>query len=716
MPINFIDRNNRTVSLQEFDSTDHLNEVGIPISSAIVGSVKFEIKGSAGYIDSNGGFNSPTGYVKITQGNTQKYYDITAGRGITLFVFSGDLHLRERVQYDTHANGNSGLISKLQTINNNFIYILASADAHPMDNDLKNCLNAQFGCNITTTYGSSRRGFALIYAGDVCAFQFSNSENDVNAYTILTRYLGFVDFKCVSNSSTEQANIYNFSIHNGITYDSNKTYKIRVRFRTRGDGNSTSSKCSSVGFITWNADWSKSYRYIHSSNQAYSERGKIVDWTFTFRPSSDYIAVNSDIFYIINNGWANGYDNQTIDLYYYKFWSIDSSGKETKISEAGNGAINVGRYGNVSYNTHSLPSQRVINFIKNNKLYYSVLCSTILDTSYGSQSYRNTEPYNKRIATINYSTSTYGTFNANLDGNRHLGLVSLTKSYASNNQQVYKRTITYNGNGGSVNPSSYSNYFKTSNPSITVNSSASRAYYSLVRWNSKQDNTGTAYNNGTAYNFGSDTTLYAIWKALAYSITYNLNGGTNSSSNPTSYTVESNTITFANPTRPYYTFQGWTLSSIPKGSNGNKSTTANWKRTYALYSASSSVSESVSGSDWRTHTFNVTFAFSLLENGVNSNASSNFSLSWDMPNTYGLGITKSDKIVSSNLAYKVYTLTASAQGGNAGAGSLLVTGQLKDMKNNVVIGSFRFYTSSDWYKSSSGGGSSGGGGSGGGRE
>ncbi len=70
-----------------------------------------------------------------------------------------------------------------------------------------------------------------------------------------------------------------------------------------------------------------------------------------------------------------------------------------------------------------------------------------------------------------------------------------------------------------------------------------------------------------------------------YSITYNLNGGTNSTSNPSTYNVTTADITLANPTKSGYTFGGWFTSSdfsgtavttIAKGSTGNKVFYAKW--------------------------------------------------------------------------------------------------------------------------------------------
>ena len=54
-----------------------------------------------------------------------------------------------------------------------------------------------------------------------------------------------------------------------------------------------------------------------------------------------------------------------------------------------------------------------------------------------------------------------------------------------------------------------------------------------------------------------DVTLYAKWTRINYTITYNLDGGTNNSANPATYTVESPDIVLASPTKNGYEFQGW---------------------------------------------------------------------------------------------------------------------------------------------------------------
>ena len=97
------------------------------------------------------------------------------------------------------------------------------------------------------------------------------------------------------------------------------------------------------------------------------------------------------------------------------------------------------------------------------------------------------------------------------------------------------------------------------------------------------NNSSTTLSTSGNYRFEWMTVYYT---PINYTITYNLNSGTVSGGNPTSYNIETNTFTLKNPTRSGYTFTGWTGSngntkqtsvSIAKGSTGNKSYTANWQ-------------------------------------------------------------------------------------------------------------------------------------------
>lgn len=97
---------------------------------------------------------------------------------------------------------------------------------------------------------------------------------------------------------------------------------------------------------------------------------------------------------------------------------------------------------------------------------------------------------------------------------------------------------------------------------------------------SLQSGSSTTY---TIASLGSDVTVYVKFQPITYTITYNLNGGSNGA-NPSSYTYESSKIDLADPSKSGYTFAGWykestfvnEVTNIAAGSNGNKTFWANW--------------------------------------------------------------------------------------------------------------------------------------------
>ncbi len=118
------------------------------------------------------------------------------------------------------------------------------------------------------------------------------------------------------------------------------------------------------------------------------------------------------------------------------------------------------------------------------------------------------------------------------------------------------------------------------------------------------------------------------FKAKTYSIAYNLNGGS-VSSNPTSYTIETNTFTLNNPTKTGYTFSGWTGSngstpatsvSISQGSTGDKNYTANWiPNTYTISLNNQGATSAGTSAIYQTYATK----FSLTNGGVAMTSSSN---------------------------------------------------------------------------------------------
>ncbi len=127
--------------------------------------------------------------------------------------------------------------------------------------------------------------------------------------------------------------------------------------------------------------------------------------------------------------------------------------------------------------------------------------------------------------------------------------------------------------------------------------SISRTGYTFDGWSTTADGAVVYTDQQEVSNLtatdGGTVDLYAQWTAITYSITYDLAGGTVATANPTSYSIESNNFTLANPTRTGYTFAGWTGTdlneptmevTIPTGSTEHRSYTATWTaHTYSVH-------------------------------------------------------------------------------------------------------------------------------------
>ena len=142
--------------------------------------------------------------------------------------------------------------------------------------------------------------------------------------------------------------------------------------------------------------------------------------------------------------------------------------------------------------------------------------------------------------------------------------------------------IYYELDGGTLetaNPESYT----VESEAITLNN-PTRENYTFAGW--LEGDGETAKTTVTIAKGSTGMREYvATWTPISYSITYDLDGGTVATANPTSYTIESSTITLNNPTKTGYTFTGWTGTGlnqatitveIAKGSTGVRSYTANW--------------------------------------------------------------------------------------------------------------------------------------------
>ena len=137
----------------------------------------------------------------------------------------------------------------------------------------------------------------------------------------------------------------------------------------------------------------------------------------------------------------------------------------------------------------------------------------------------------------------------------------------------YSIGLDYEGGNGNAKVSLNGNY--------VVTNEATKNGYSFNRWMVDDYSLD-------ARNYSASMTLYASYSVNTYKITYDLGGGTNNPSNPSTYTTEDATVKLKDPTRDGYTFAGWSdgskaVTTIDRGSYGDLTLIANWTAiTYSI--------------------------------------------------------------------------------------------------------------------------------------
>lgn len=192
--------------------------------------------------------------------------------------------------------------------------------------------------------------------------------------------------------------------------------------------------------------------------------------------------------------------------------------------------------------------------------------------------------YNQAVKLYNPTRSGYS-FKGWYSDSKYKTRVTSYKKGTKGNKKLYAKwskntyRITYKLNGGKNTKANPSTYSVTSSISLK---NPSRKGYSFKGWysDSKYKNKVTSIRKRTG-----NLTLYAKWSATSYRITYKLNGGKNTKSNPSTYSVTSS-ISLKNPSRKGYSFKGWysdsryrtRVKTIKKGTTGNKTLYAKWSK------------------------------------------------------------------------------------------------------------------------------------------
>ena len=124
---------------------------------------------------------------------------------------------------------------------------------------------------------------------------------------------------------------------------------------------------------------------------------------------------------------------------------------------------------------------------------------------------------------------------------------------------ITSHTLTYNANGGTGAPGKQTKWYGSTIKISTVK--PTRTGYTFQGWGLSADTTTIRYNPGDTFGSDTDTTLYAVWKADTYTVSYDANGGTGAPGNQTKTYGVNLTLSSTKPTRTNYTFKGWGTSA-----------------------------------------------------------------------------------------------------------------------------------------------------------
>lgn len=296
---------------------------------------------------------------------------------------------------------------------------------------------------------------------------------------------------------------------------------------------------------------------------------------------------------------------------------------------------------------------------------------------------------NYKTSTVNYGTSI--TVNASLSTGYHWNKWSgsfstTTQKYTftvtSNidvtaNGAANTYTVNYNANGGSGTTASSSHTYNSAK-ALTANG-FSRTGYTFLGWSTSSSATSATYSNQqsvsnlTSTN-GGTVTLYAVWKIITYTVSYDANGGTGAPSSQTKNYGSTLTLSSTRPTKADTTANGYTVTFDGNGGTASKtSATATNTTKYTFL-------------NWNTNKNNSGTAYSA---GGSYTANSNATLyaQWSSSLTKGsitaATVTRPDVI-------STRTVTFNTQGGICLTTSLNSTATTK-------------YTFNGWYSAKTGG-------------
>lgn len=139
--------------------------------------------------------------------------------------------------------------------------------------------------------------------------------------------------------------------------------------------------------------------------------------------------------------------------------------------------------------------------------------------------------------------------------------ISASTTYTLN-AVTWEWTVSYNANGGSGDI--YTDYVQYKSAYTTRANWFKRTGHTFTGWNEAANGSGTSWTNYInkpwTWTYTKSITLFAQWKINTYTVSYNANGGSGAPGSQTKTFGQALTLSGTKPTRPNYTFKGWSTN------------------------------------------------------------------------------------------------------------------------------------------------------------
>jgi len=267
----------------------------------------------------------------------------------------------------------------------------------------------------------------------------------------------------------------------------------------------------------------------------------------------------------------------------------------------------------------------------------------------------STKPTRTGYTFKGWSTSSTATTASYSAGGSYTNNASVTL-YAVWAKNTY--TVSYNANGGSGAPASQT---KTYGTALTLSSTKpTRTGHTFLGWSTSSTATSATYSAGGSYTTNASATLYAVWSANTYTVSYNANGGSGAPSSQTKTYGVTLTLTTTRPTRTGYTFKGWATSSTatsPTYSAGGSYTSNSSVTLYAVWAINTyTVSYNANGGSGAPASQTKTYGTTLTLSSTKPTRSGYDFLGWATSSTATTATYSAGSSYTSNSSVTLYAV------------------------------------------------------------